>query len=1015
MAKRIFEIAKELGVKSKAIREKCIAEGIPADKVKNHMASISPGLEASIREWFTVSSETESTAVQTSAQVDLDKVRAKPKRKTAGDDGADETDHAEDHGGATAVATPPAPTPAVVVTPSTPDPEPTPEPVSVATPEADAPADDQAAVASEPVAEAPAALEPASPEAASEPPATTATAPAAPAETPAPTTVRPPAPTAPVQSDPPATGSSETPDRPGDSRQAAASDDASTAPGTSEGGSEEGGSSVRAAPQNVPDRPKVIAPAGPKLQTRTPVKMSGPKVVRVEAPEPMETRRPPRRDGPGPGHGGGNRGPSRGGGGAGPPDMPPMDDRGRSPRRQQRKPGGGGAGGGHDQRGGARRGGGGNNSNNNNSNNNRGKEGLGTGIFREQDLLEREARLERSSGFMKQRRREQRRQKTTGDRPMIGGATDGVIRVNAPLSIKDLSAATGVKAGEIMKRLFQQGVVATINSSIEGDKAAEIMLDFDLELEVTQAKTAEEAVSDAFESRESIDVQARSPVVTILGHVDHGKTSLLDKIRKANVAAGEAGGITQATSAFRVPLKIGDDDKQVVFLDTPGHQAFTEMRSRGANMTDIIVLVVAADDGVMPQTIESIAHAKAADVPIIVALNKCDRPEATDSKMQEIFGQLAEHGLNPVPWGGDVEVVRTSAIEGTGIDELLEVIDLQGQVLELTAGYGGPGRGTVIESQVLPGRGATANILVQEGSVNVGDFIVVGRAFGRVRDIVDDRSKRLKEAGPSMPVQISGLDEVPSAGDRFYIVDSLKKAQESAEHRRDRERKEELAKPKMTLDSMFSQMAEAEIKEVRVVLKADVQGSLDVLKNEIEKIATEEVRTRVLHAAVGGVSDSDVLLAQASEAIIIGFNVIASSSARSLAEQKSVEIRNYQVIYHITDDLKKAAEGLLTPELRQEVLGHAEVRAVFKISKVGSIAGCYITDGVVERDALIRVTRDDVVIENDRVLEQLKRVKDDVKEVRSNTECGMKIVGYDDIKEGDVLECYKNVEVKRTL
>jgi translation initiation factor IF-2 len=439
------------------------------------------------------------------------------------------------------------------------------------------------------------------------------------------------------------------------------------------------------------------------------------------------------------------------------------------------------------------------------------------------------------------------------------------------------------------------------------------------------------------------------------------------------------------------------------------------MRARGASITDVIVLVVSAPEGVMPQTIESINHAKAAGVPIVVALNKIDRPDATEARVNQTLSQLADQGLNPVEWGGTTEVVRTSATKGIGIEQLLEILDLQAQINELKADFGGPARGTVVESRMEEGRGPVANVIVQDGELKVGDFIVVGRGYGRVRDMIDDRGERLKHVGPPTPVQISGFDALPDAGDKFYIVKSLKEAQDAAEQRRQRERQAQLAQPKVTLDSLFSQMAENQLKEIRIVLKADVQGSVDVIKAEAEKVSTSEVKVRVLHAAVGGITDSDVLLADASKAIIIGFNVIPSGKARSLSDQKGVEIRSYQVIYEITDDVRKAAEGLLAPEVRQEILGHAEVRRVFKVSKVGQIAGCYVTDGSIERSALIRVTRNGIVIENDRVLEQLKRVKDDAKEVKMGMECGMKIVGYDDIKEGDVLECYKRIEVKRTL
>ncbi|GJM19808.1 MAG: hypothetical protein DHS20C14_20210 [Phycisphaeraceae bacterium] len=632
-----------------------------------------------------------------------------------------------------------------------------------------------------------------------------------------------------------------------------------------------------------------------------------------------------------------------------------------------------------------------------------------------QDLAEREARLQRSGGYLKARRQQLRRQQQHSDRPQNAAEVGGKVPITAPFSIKDLSAATGVKAADIVKRLFMQGVMATINSGIEVEKAQEVMMDWEIELEVTEAKTAEQKVTEQFDTREKVDERARGPIVTILGHVDHGKTSLLDRIRNANVADGEAGGITQATSAFRVPVKMGDDENHVVFIDTPGHEAFTAMRARGANVTDIVVLVVAADDGVMPQTKESISHAKAAGVPIIVALNKIDKPEATDGNIQKILGQLAENELNPVEWGGDTEVVKVSALKNEGIDGLLEILALQAELLELKSDFGGAARGTVIESRPEEGRGNVANVLIQDGKLAVGDFVVMGRAFGRIRDLTDDRGKRIKIAHPPMPVQVSGIDQLPDAGDKFYGVDTLKKAEQAAEQRRHREREEQLAQPKATLDSMFSQMADKDVKEILIVLKADVQGSVDVLKSEIEKVANDEVKCRVIHSAVGGVTESDILLANASRAVIIGFNVIANAKGRQLAESKRVEIRNYQVIYDIVEDMKKAAEGLLAPELRQEVLGHAEVRQVFKVSKVGAIAGCYVTDGTVQRDALVRVTRDGVVVENDRKLEQLKRFKDDAKEVRSGMECGMKIVGYDDIKEGDVLECYKQVEVKRTL
>lgn len=934
--KRIFEIAKELGIKSKAIVEKCHAEGIPKDVIKNHMSSVSIGLEQTIREWFANESEGEEnphTAVEQAEKVDMDKARAKKKaaKRAAEDDGGDNA--TDDSSSTTAVAEPPKATKAKPAA-AAPAPE----------PEGDAP---EAAKA-----------EPAEPTK------------AAPVRVPAGLSEAPPPPAEPEQPKQPAA--------------AAPSDDADGS-GTDE-------SKVVRPPapdikgpsepprMNVPSRPKTITPAGPQLEKKEQIKLSGPKVVRVEAPEKIEAprRRPPRGPGGG-GYGGG------GGGGAGVGGGVPLE--GRPPR---------GAGNSR-RRGGDRRGG------------PDVSEGRG---WTAADLAEREARLQRSGGYLKQRQQQMRSSANASQSPAKIG---GKVEIVAPFSIKDLSAATGVKGADIVKKLFMQGVMATINSAIDSEKAQEIMIDWDIELEVTEAKTAEEQVAEQFAERERKDERARGPIVTILGHVDHGKTSLLDRIRNANVADGEAGGITQATSAFRVPVKTGDTEKFVTFIDTPGHEAFTAMRSRGANVTDIVVLVVAADDGVMPQTKESISHAKAAGVPIIVALNKIDKPEATDANIQRILGQLAENGLNPTDWGGDTEIVRTSAIKGEGIQDLLEILDLQAEVLELKSDFAGQSQGTVIEARPEPGRGNVANILVQEGKLSVGDFIVMGRAFGRVRDITDDRGKKHKSVLPPLPVQISGINELPDAGDKFYCVGSLKEAEKAADQRRERERESQLSQPKLTLDNMFSQIAERDLQEILVVLKADVQGSVDVLRSEIEKVGNEEVKVRVIHSAVGGITESDILLAEASRAIIIGFNVIANAKGRSLADDKGVEIRNYQVIYHIVEDIRKAVEGLLSPDIRQEVLGHAEVRQVFKVSKVGSIAGCYITDGSVERDAFVRVTRDDVIIEDNRKLEQLKRFKDDVKEVRSGMECGMKIIGYDDIKEGDVIECFKNIEVARTL
>jgi translation initiation factor IF-2 len=957
LAKRISDIAKELGVNSKAIVEKCLAEGIPADKVKGHMSTVGPGLEATIKEWF--SSGGVATAIETTEHLDIEKVKVKaaPRARKKKEDAPAAPAEPE------AIAAPAAP-----VAPSrTKTKEPPAKTVEPASP---------VSIPAPPTRLGPTVIS------TKPPPSWTPPTPVAPPKTPQPVEAKLGTPVADR-----ATHAAPTKEGPGGSAPAAPARPHAPAHKPH----------VKPAPMNVPDRPKTVAPVGPKLVEKTAVKLSGPKVVRIEAPDVINKPRA-RRDA--------DSGPPgmRGGAGAGRPGTEEDDGGGRSPRRNT---GAGAAAKKRTDTGAVparRRGFAG------------GQEEMHTGMWREQDLAERDARLSRASGYMKARRQQAKKLGLhTGERAQSAAETGGVVSIVAPFTIKDLSAATGVKAADVIKKLFMQGVMATVNSGIEAAKAQEIMMEFDIDLHVEQAKTAEETVSEEFSDRAAVDMRSRGPIVTILGHVDHGKTSLLDKIRNANVAAGEAGGITQKASAFRTPVTIGGEKKWIVFMDTPGHEAFTAMRARGAAITDVVVLVVSAPEGVMPQTVESINHAKAAKVPIVVALNKIDRPDATDARINQTLGELAANGLNPIEWGGDTEVIRTSATKGTGIDKLLEVLDLQGQVLELKSDFGGPARGTVVDAKMEEGRGPVADIIIQDGNLEVGDFIVVGRAYGRVRDITDDRGAKHKALGPASVAKISGFDKVPDAGDKFYIVDSLDKAREAAEHRHDRERQVELSKPKVTLDSLLTSMKETGLKEILVVLKADVQGSVDVLKNEIEKVKTDEVRARVLHAAVGGIVESDVLLADASKAVIIGFNVIPSGKARTLAEQKGVEIRSYDVIYEITDDIRKAAEGLLAPEQRLQVLGHAEVRKVFKISKVGTIAGCFVTDGTVERDALIRVTRNGIVIENNRKLEQLKRVKDDAREVRAGLECGMKIVGYDDIKEGDVLECYKTVEVKRTL
>ncbi len=927
-AKRVFEVAKELGVTSKAIVAKCNAEGVPG--ITNHMSTVKVGLVQTIAEWFSEAGSDSGggagTAVEVSAKVDLTKARARRRRKPA-----EKADKAKaEESAPTTEATQGAPG----------------VPVEAQTDAGVAAPEDSQAVGEDRVAPSP---------------------PDQPAVTPA------------AEQEKPAAGA-----------QAAAGDTAA-------------GGSATAKPASPPEpsepaKPKVVKPAGVPLEKPKEAPLKGPRLVRIEKPDPVKPPPPPRLGAGRPGLEGQDqdegglgtkRGPVRGRGVRG--GEPPADARraGSTKRRSLS----------------TRRG--------------RSADALpvGPSKFSEQDLLELDARLNRATGFLKQRRRQLTKQSATGSAAAAPAVTGGKVEIAEPITIKALSAATGIKSADIIKYLFKKGVMATINSAIDTEAAIEVAMEYDIELEVKEQQTAEQLVLEEFEKRPEVDVRARPPVVTVLGHVDHGKTSLLDRIRSADVAAQEAGGITQHVGAYRVTVHGHDQkDKTVVFLDTPGHEAFTSMRARGAKMTDLIVLVVAADDGVMPQTVESINHAKAAQVPIIVALNKIDKAEATEENIRKIYGQLAEHGLNPVEWGGETEVIKVSAIEGTGITELLELLDYQAELLELKADYGGPAHGTVIESQIQPGRGPVARALVQQGRMAVGDFIVIGRAYGRVRDMTDDHGRSIKEAGPATPLELSGIDLVPDAGDKFYITETLNQAEKVSQQYREAERNKQLAsKTKVTLDNFADQIAAGGVKELRVVVKADVQGSIDVLRKTLGEIGSNEVVIKVLHAAVGGISESDVLLADASDAVIIGFHVVASARARELADQRRVDIRLYRVIYDLTEDLTKSLEGMLEPESKEEQLGVAEVRQVFKVSKVGQVAGCLVAEGVVQRGAQMRVIRDDVVITDDRKIESLRRVKEDVKEVRSGTECGIKLAGFDDVKVGDQLVCYKTVLVSRTL
>ncbi len=576
-------------------------------------------------------------------------------------------------------------------------------------------------------------------------------------------------------------------------------------------------------------------------------------------------------------------------------------------------------------------------------------------------------------------------------------AAKRIIKIEDAISIADLSQRLGVKSSEIIKKLMGLGMMVTVNQFIDADSAALVAQDYGYDVE--NVAVQEEALVGTGSEAEQGELAPRAPVVTVMGHVDHGKTSLLDAIRETNVVEGEAGGITQHIGAYHVHLDKGD----ITFLDTPGHEAFTAMRARGAKATDIVVLVVAADDGVMPQTVEAINHAKAAGVPIIVAINKIDKPGAEPERIKQA---LTEYGLVPEEWGGDTIFVEVSAKKRINIKELLEMILLQAEMLELKANYSAPARGTIIEAKLDKGRGPVATVLIQNGTLRTGDAFVTGLHYGRVRAMISDWGKRINEAGPSMPVEILGLSGVPEAGDSFIVVkDEATAKQVAAIRQRKAAEKERMKTAKVSLSDLYEKISSGEVKELNLIIKADVHGSIEAIKDALSKIKTDAIKLNVIHSAVGGIIEGDVMLASASNAIIIGFNVRPESKARALAEKEKVDIRLYDVIYDLTEDIKKAMEGLLEPVIKEEVTGRAEVREVFRISKVGNVAGCYILEGKALRGSRVRLIRDNVVI-YDGKLSSLKRFKDDVKEVAAGYECGMTIEGYNDIKVGDIIELY---------
>lgn len=628
-------------------------------------------------------------------------------------------------------------------------------------------------------------------------------------------------------------------------------------------------------------------------------------------------------------------------------------------------------------------------------------------VVQKEDILDLRGRELRPGRVPKKRRavpgKEQKKTEIT-----VPKASKRVVKMSEVISVGDLAKTIGVKAGDVIKKLMGLGMMATINQMLDGDTASLVASEFEYQVEnvAFDIETVLELEVQSEEAESSR--QPRSPVVTIMGHVDHGKTSLLDAIRSANVTAQEAGGITQHIGAYHVQV----DGRSVTFLDTPGHEAFTAMRARGAKVTDIVVLVVAADDGVMPQTIEAINHSRAAEVPIIVAINKIDKP---DANMERVKKGLSEYGLVSEEWGGDTIFVPVSALTKEGIPQLLEMLLLQADLLELKANPEKLVRGTVVEAKLDRGRGPVATVLVQEGTLRVGDAFVCGVFHGKVRAMNDDQGREIEEASPALPVEILGLQGVPQAGDSFVGLTDETKARQVAEYRQTKQRELELVKSsKVSLDDLFGKIKSSDVKELRVVIKADVHGSVEALTEAIRRLSTDEVELRVIHGSVGGITESDVLLAAASDAVVIGFNVRPEIKGSKLAAQEGVDVRLYTVIYEAISDIKAAMEGMLEPTYRDQIHGRVEVREVFNIQGVGSVAGCYVSEGKIQRSSLIRLLRDQVVVHEGK-LASLRRFKDDVREVAGGYECGLAVEGFQDIKVGDVVEPYERIPVIRHL
>ncbi len=971
---RVHNLAKDLGVTSKAILEKCRAEGLD---LKNHMSTLSAGLAATIREWFSEGAHT--STVERTARVKLDKVRRKTKPKKKEEHVEAEVETEAETAVAVAVA----------------EPEEAEEAKIEEKTDEKAEADVEVAVAvAEPETKAEAEVEAAPEETGKAKKKTTEKAAEKAAHRRKPPKKGKHAKVEEAEEAPVAEVEAETEKESGDEGSKVAAE-AEPAVET------EKKTDKRVAKEFVdlsPPKPKKVKPVEYKPE---PAKLKGPKVVRVERPdylEPPRRARPRSRPRPAAGPAGGG-GPGGGGGGGGP--QAPVRDVAPSRRNRTRRRVGPGAAGGETEEQRRRR-------------LAANRHGRGAREFAGQV---RQWQSRGGSAPALPRRARHRASVSTRRRFAVQtgpSIKEGKVEIEAPITIRTLSEQTGVKANDLIRKLMtEMETIANINQVLDKETAESLMVDYNIELVVKGAETRFELLEKEFETRKVGKLEFRAPVVTFLGHVDHGKTSLLDKIRSTAVADGEAGGITQHIRAHRLDI----EDKHVTFLDTPGHRAFTAMRARGANMTDVVVLVVAADDGVMPQTEEAISHAKAAEVPIVVALNKIDLPGAKEGK-DRILGQLAEHGLQPHDWGGDVEIIETSATTGEGIDKLVELLSLEAEMLELKADPAAPARGQVIEAEMTTTLGPSAGILIQDGTLRVGDVVAVGPAFGRVRTMTDDKGREIKEAGPSIPVRISGIDAVPAAADTLFVLDDLGRAKEVAQEFKIQRRREELApiRPRtIDISNLGALIAAGDLKELELIVKADVQGSINVLRKELNALSTDEVAVRILHAQVGGITEADVSLAEASGAIIIGFYVVAEDAARKMAIAAGVEIRLHKVIYNVTDEIKKAMIGMLPRKYEQRSLGRLEVRQTFKVGRRGVIGGCIVNEGTVNRDAHLRLLRDSIIIRDDVEVESLRRFKDDVREVRAGLECGLRLEKFNDIKVGDVLEAYEEVEVERTL